>query len=279
MANVRNCMLCGENIKYISRHLKNSHNFSKKDYYDIFLKTDSDGLCVCSNKTNWDDINMKYNTFCSISCRNRVFLTGRKRSKESVEKMKKTQQIFYKSDDGVKYKNNISERQMGEKNTVHRQSKETRDKMSKNNSDKMKLKILKGEFTPPITNSWSRSKCGIPNSDIKFRSTWEAIFYILNHKDVEYEKLRIPYIDEDGKNKTYIVDFIDNKNLIVYEVKPKKCKNKIRNILKENALSEWSKVNGYTYINIDDEYFNKNAKNVDYSNLCDKIKRGMKQFL
>lgn len=280
MANVKKCLLCGEDVKYIARHLKNQHhNMTKRGYYDSFLKTENDDICICGTLTKWDDIHMTYHEFCSASCRATTLFTGRTKSKHTIEKTKKSLQKFYETDVGIKYKNKISERQLGDKNTVHRQTKDTRDRMSKNNSEKMKLKILKGEFTPPVTNSWCRSKCSIPTSDIKFRSTWEAIFYILNDENVEYEKLRIPYTDEDGITKTYIVDFIDNINLIVYEVKPKQCKNKIRNILKDMALREWSKKNGYKYITIDDEYFRENAKNVDYSKLCDKIKRGMKQFL
>lgn len=280
MANVRKCLLCSKDVKYIARHLKNQHNnMSKKEYYDRFLRSEGDGVCICKSSTRWDDANMNYHQFCTASCRATTLFTGRVKSQITVEKTKKSLREFYKTDAGTKYKNIISERQVGEKNTVHRQSKETRDRMSKNNSEKMKLKILRGEFTPPVTNSWCRSKCTIPDSDIKFRSTWEAIFYILNKENVEYEKLRIPYISEDGDSKTYIVDFIDKVNSIVYEVKPKKCKNKIRNILKDDALNKWSKDNNYTYITIDDEYFLRNAKDVDYSNLCDKIKRGMKQFL
>jgi hypothetical protein len=59
-------------------------------------------------------------------------------------------------------------------------------------SEIMKNKILRGEFTPPITNSWTKWKSFIVIDDVtkKFRSNWDAAFWLLNKNDVEYEKLR-----------------------------------------------------------------------------------------
>jgi hypothetical protein len=135
----------------------------------------------------------------------------------------------------------------GENNSVHKFTEETKNKIKNNASERMKKLILEGKFTPPITNSWSNSKIKIKfdNCNYKFRSTWECLFWISN-KNLLYEKIRIPYV-ENFKSKIYIVDFADEKNKILYEIKPSKNKQISRNIIKEFAAIEWCKINGYTY--------------------------------
>jgi len=86
----------------------------------------------------------------------------------------------------------------------------------------LKDKIKRGEFTPTITNSWTHweSKIKIHNKIIKFRSSWEACFYISN-RQCEYEVVRVPYIDKNGNSRITIVDFFDKSNNILYELKPR----------------------------------------------------------
>jgi hypothetical protein len=127
-----------------------------------------------------------------------------------------------------------------------------------------------------VTNSWCRSKIEIHG--ISFRSCWEAVFYILNPY-LQYEKIRIPYIDEDGNKKIYITDFVDNILKKIYEIKPKSVKTKIRNFLKEKSAIDWCKNNGYDYICISDEYFFENASKIDYNLYESKLKKSMKNFL
>lgn len=40
--------------------------------------------------------------------------------------------------------------------------------------------------------------------------------------ELEYECLRIPYIDKDGRSRTYIADFLNKSKDVLYEIKPKK---------------------------------------------------------
>jgi hypothetical protein len=280
MRKIQYCLECGKNCKMLSRHLRNHHNLTSEEYYIKYNKNDGDGICKCCNaKCRWDERMYKYNTFCSMSCRAKILSVGRSWSEINKRKQSLNKLEYYKSDKGLIHKQRMSENRQGENNPVHKQSIETRQKMSINNSEKMKLHILNGTFTPPVTNSWAKSRCVLPNCELKFRSTWEACFFILNKDFVEYEKLRIPYIDELGRHKIYIVDFIDRQNNKVYEIKPTNLKSNIRNILKEDALISWCKTHDYTYISINDEYFRENASKIDYSNLDTKIKRGMKQFL
>jgi len=111
----------------------------------------------------------------------------------------------------------------------------------------MKQKIADGLFTPKITNSFTHWDAIIDTgNDIKkFRSSWEACIWFSN-QHWEYEKIRIQYIGEDSKPHTYIVDFFDPVNNILYEIKPK-CHVK-SNILKVAAAEKFCKENNLQFI-------------------------------
>lgn len=92
------------------------------------------------------------------------------------------------------------------------------------NSETMKRKIANGEFSPCITNSRTHwTAVSILNGVIKkFRSSWEACFYISN-PNLEYETVRIPYFNHITQDvRTYIADFFDRVNNTIYEIKPKR---------------------------------------------------------
>lgn len=119
----------------------------------------------------------------------------------------------------------------------------------------MKDKILKGEFTPCITNSWANSKIRINynGKEYKFRSAWEGIFWCL-HKNLDYEKIRIKYKHEN-KDRIYITDFYDKENKIIYEIKPSNLKIKDINLNKEKYAIDWCKSNNHKFQYIDSDYF------------------------
>jgi hypothetical protein len=145
-------------------------------------------------------------------------------------------------------------------------------------SNIMKNKILSGEFTPCITNSWTKwESYAIFNGNIKkFRSNWEAVFWLLN-TDLNYEKIRIPY-KILNKDKIYIVDFCDDVNKILYEIKPQSVLNTPKNNEKIKFAKEWCKENGWEYVVITDGWYMENAKSVDYS-INPQLKNSMKKFL
>lgn len=141
----------------------------------------------------------------------------------------------------------------------------------------MKDKILSGEFTPNITNSWTKwnSYVIIKGERKKFRSGWEAIFYLSN-LEMEYEKIRIPYIFKE-KSHVYIVDFVDFRNKILYEVKPTSLRKEGSVVsAKENAADVWATENGYVYEIITEDWFKNNYEKINLENnqhLKDKLDR------
>jgi len=156
----------------------------------------------------------------------------------------------------------ISKRQMGKNNTCHRMTEESFKSMCDKNSKKMKKNIREGRFIPNVTNSWANSKCEVQLQrgdevvKIKTRSSWEAYFQLFN-TNLLYEKLIIPY-QYLGDEFNYIVDFVDLKDRILYEIKPLSNKDNDKVKSKIYYAKKWCKLNGYKFILITDKWFKKN---------------------
>jgi hypothetical protein len=171
------------------------------------------------------------------------------------------------------------------KNFKYYMTKERRKK----HSNTMKRKILNGEFTPNVFNSNTSKtiELSTKNEILKFRSSWEIIFYVMydNPSELLYEKLRLEYMTEKGK-RIYIVDFMNQTKKIIYEIKPS-ChfKNNI-SILKKTILEKWCNENDYDYAYIDEFYLRKfsfinfmeNLRNKEF-NIDESLKEKIKRFL
>lgn len=59
------CKICGKEME--KQHTWKKHKIHYKDYYDKYLKTETDGIClVCGQHTNWN--RNHYNETCSNKC-------------------------------------------------------------------------------------------------------------------------------------------------------------------------------------------------------------------
>lgn len=115
----------------------------------------------------------------------------------------------------------------------------------KKQSNSIKNKIENGNFTPNIFNSLTGKNIELRKNDeiIKFRSSWEVLFYVMND-GYEYEKFRLPYF-YNGKERIYLVDFINEKKNSIVEIKPKSKKEDDRNKIKFESLLNWCNLNSY----------------------------------
>jgi len=266
------------------RHLLHMHNITNlEDYYKKYYTFDN--KCVrCSQPTKFSGTLEKgYRKYCCNKCQtkhNAEKNIGTHHSEETKIKISEKRIAYLTTKKGRKDLHNLSINRRGLNNPVHRQTAETKKASKLKQSNTMKEKIKNGSFTPPITNSWanSKTKLYIEGKKYWFRSTWEAVFFMLN-PHLLYEKTRIQYTDANNNNKIYIVDFTDNKKKILYEVKPAATVNNINNIYKQRAALNWCKQNNYKYVIVSNSYFIKNAKKINYNNIDPKIKKGMLQFL
>lgn len=147
-----------------------------------------------------------------------------------------------------------SKQQMGENNTCHKMTHETKIAANKKISETVKANILSGKFTPKSENY---NIFGMINfidcvGNIKsVRSSWELVFWHLN-PTYEYEKLRLKYVHTELKlDRIYIVDFYDIETNTIFEIKPSKYQNQEFKDKRQACIEQ-----GYTFITIDEHYFN-----------------------
>lgn len=168
----------------------------------------------------------------------------------------------------------ISKKNSGKNNGMY--GKTISEENRKKQSQKLKDKILKGEFTPNSNNRntyWNSSLDGN-----KYRSSWEALYKFYNPNSI-YEKLRITYTC-NGKERVYIVDFIDEIDKLVIEIKPKSIlKSEVANA-KLNSLYEWCEKNNYTPIIINETWIIENIpeNSVEYDRFDTKTKQKIQKF-
>lgn len=149
----------------------------------------------------------------------------------------------------------------------------------KKTSERMKDKIANGEFTPVVTNSWARSRTIVGN--LKFRSSWEAAFWICN-QSYEYEKVRIPYTFQ-GNRRNYIVDFFDPETNTLYEIKPDSNREHLDVLAKEQAAIDFCNAKLYNYKIVGNSWFFENyaiiiANAKLFDTLDEKFYARMEQF-
>jgi len=143
----------------------------------------------------------------------------------------------------------------------------------------LKKKIASGEFTPCVTNSWanSRVKIELDGFEKKYRSSWDAAFQVLNPL-CEYEKVRIVYKIDDEEH-VYLVDFVDEQQRVIYEIKPRSMRGSKTVRAKREAAIRWCEKNDFEYVEINEHWFQQHAHKIDYACYNDKLKHGMRQFL
>lgn len=169
-------------------------------------------------------------------------------------------------------KRKISEKNRGERNGMYGTVMSAEKKQEK--SQMMRAMILAGTFTPNSNNRnthWNATFDGK-----KYRSSWEALYQYIN-PSAEYEKFRIEYT-LDGNNKIYIVDFIDNINKLVIEVKPRELCEGAKFDAKINALTNWAKTNDFSLLIVDKQWFQSYHIDVDYSKFDNKTANKIKKI-
>jgi len=82
------CEICKEfetkTFRGLSLHIRNNHNFDIKEYYDIYLKKDAEGICTeCGKETSFISLTKGYFNFCSSKCSN-----SSKNTRQKIEQTK-----------------------------------------------------------------------------------------------------------------------------------------------------------------------------------------------
>ena len=107
MINKLICKICNiecKSFKSLASHTRQKHKISKKDYYDNFFKTKSEGKCKfvgCNNDTRFYGLKQGYSDFCSQKCYNN-FPERLEFARSNMKKMWKNPKIKKSITDSVK---------------------------------------------------------------------------------------------------------------------------------------------------------------------------------
>lgn len=204
------CKICGQDVKNkgITSHLR-KHKMSDKEYYDKYVKSDSDGICkVCGKPTKFFGNVLGYGTYCGNSCAQLDPDTRDKYKQTCLDKY--DAENVYASDYG---KDKIKETCLKKFGTEYAfQSKVVQDKIKQTNIKKYGVenpqqnKEIKDKTTHTNLMKYGNA-CAVHNPDIwnkavstmkkngnysKLEDTLEQFFiqnkikYIAQYKDIRY---------------------------------------------------------------------------------------------
>lgn len=239
------CLACSEyfdSTQKLTRHISLIHKITKKEYYDIFIKKENEGLCAtCGGQTSF--IGNSYKKYCSEECYHKnkqsaEHIAKRIRNTNQIEKEKKKQETLLKRypNGKVPYKKPLNKKPLPPRTEEH-QRKIIESKRKNNtlkHSDKTRAKIKEAVIKlyesddPPITISDSSNnnhKHGYCNG-IYFRSSYELLFisYCFDNgikvESAETKEFRVRYVDKFGKPRMYYPDFYLPDYDAVVEIKP-----------------------------------------------------------
>jgi hypothetical protein len=188
--------------------------------------------------------------YCQLCMQTKTYLRGKTRLPETINKVRDGYNRWKETDEAKKTFARVGKQ--NSENLKRRfstlEGKRQIHESSKKQSVTMKRKILEGEFTPNITNSFTHWDAVVEyNGETKrFRSSWEACVWLSN-PILEYETIRIPL----PNGSSVITDFLDSSNRIIYEIKPKSFWRKQQH--KVDAIIDYCLTNDYKFIWINEE--------------------------
>jgi len=279
------CSLSFSSNRNLENHITEDHNLTKYQYRkkkSIYtIKT----YCIICHREDSYNHEIFFPTKKSC-CKNKImFLKDPMLSQRILTKAKENNRL--KKERGINNYSNAAykrERRLRETIIDGKSLKEIISQKSREKiSNTMKQKIFEGKFKPNITNSWANSKLEliIDGNILKFRSCWEAIFYLIYHEKqfLKYEKTVIKYRDHLGKERNYITDFTNDISKIIYEIKPYSRYLEEDNLLKEESATNWCNNNDFSYKIIDDIFFFRNMESIKkLIGINDKLDKSINQL-
>jgi len=229
-----------------------SRNSIAKLNFEIFKINNDLPLCHhCKNTLSFSNYNGRiFSKYCKLCSKKYEFAKACNLSEETLslrgEKITKQKLLFFQTEEGKNTAKNV-----GEKNSKALLGRKISDEQKKKQSDTMKKLIFDNKFSPGVSNNFTHWDSFYFEENIKyhFRSSWELCFYFCNSY-LEYETVRIKYPINDTY-KTYIADFYDRENNILYELKPKAFYKK--QIQKMNAIQGYCIANNISFIWINED--------------------------
>lgn len=243
-----NCLICNEEFKYLGRHVKNDHKLTNKNYYDKYLKTAGEGVCVtCGKETPYlERFKRGYQASCSIKCsRVPLMIDPAYRAKTDKNKSEISKKNWAKSTTRRAARSELSKRMW--KNEAYRKtmkSEKTRNKISKTISNGIKNDPEKYCVNYRTKKGWFESKKN--NNKIYYQSSYELRFLEIIEQSDQIKSFKRPdftikYIKpSDNCLHRYSADFIVDYNNGLRELVEVKANWQIKKDITIRAKAEAS---------------------------------------
>lgn len=127
-------------------------------------------------------------------------------------------------------------------------------RLARKNATDHAIKLLnEGKIGPqaPFKTQWMTNP--FTGEEEYMHSSWEVMFLEKciqkRYPVTKFHDIKIPYVDADGVDRTYIPDFIALEEKVVFELKGRMTDN---DHIKIKALYDWTRENGYEMVLIKD---------------------------
>ena len=187
----KTCKICNtllNSLTALSAHVFKKHNLKSKDYFDLYLKTETDGTCLkCGNPTTYR--NYYYHRFCSNKCADDY--------------------NYMNEEYRQKHKNSYNEetrKKMSNSKIEYFELEENRIKLSNTVKNYFKNPKNREKTSIAVTNSIKSGKIKrhYKYDNKLFQSYYELAFYIwLKDHKINFEYLQNYSIPYDYENVTY----------------------------------------------------------------------------
>ena len=207
------CLKCGyttNNRQSFNSHIAHAHNMKSKEYYDTYIKKDSEGLCkTCGKPTNFKTMWVGYRDFCCDSCMSS--------NKDIQEKRKQTSLLHY----GVDYISQSEEVRQKVINTCQERYNADNVFASEYGKNKIRDTLINKYNVTNIIYDYN-TRCKMAKSRVKngnHSSLEDYLENILISKNINFKKDYIDEIRYPFKCDFYLVDsdtFIEINNYWVH---------------------------------------------------------------
>lgn len=84
---MKKCRICGKEFKGLYSHIRQTHTITRKEYYDMFFKSENEGKCLeCGKQTKFKNRGEGYRLFCSPECSHKSAIPKEKARKTCLDR-------------------------------------------------------------------------------------------------------------------------------------------------------------------------------------------------
>lgn len=213
---INQCLICNtlfDNKRSLNSHLFNKHQLNPKQYYDKFIKKESEGFCgFCYKQTGFRNTTYGYKKMCSRKCYDLLLLTDERKHNVSILTKKAMQRDDVKENIKKHHSKGVSDETRKKMSILAKRkfidNPGIKEKMYTEERNK-KISIAKEKYWKEhpddkirVGNMWKKEK---EKDEVKWRKR------LLNASKKGFEKIYAPNGETSLETKLY--NFLSNNNI------------------------------------------------------------------